>query len=460
MRARAVVVTLLCLLLTAACSGGSKQSTGNAKTLTFWVAEDNAERVKAMQAIIARFQQQSGISVKLVAIGEDKLQGEVTTASAANRLPDVFGALSLGFLHSLAADELTDPDAAGQVIDALGRETFAKRALDLVTANGKAVAVPSDTWTQLLVYRKDLFAKAGLAAPTTFDAIKAAAAKLNGNGMAGIVAATKPGDSFTQQTFEYFAVANNCQLTDASGNITLTSAPCVDTFRFYTDLIRNSSVKGGQDADTTRATYFAGKAAMIIWSSFLLDELAGLRNDALPTCPQCRSDRQFLAKNSGLVTAIKGPSGTEPSQFGEVTGFAITKGGNVDAAKRFVQFMLSDGYVDWLAFAPEGKFPTRTGTKEQPGQYVKAWQGLKAGVDRKEPLSAIYPPEVIKALASTTDTIRRWGFEQGQGKLVGAQLVELPVPKALSDVLDGRLDPESAAKQAQAAVQEIAQSIR
>ena len=37
---------------------------------------------------------------------------------------------------------------------------------------------------------------------------------------------------------------------------------------------------GNQDADTTRATYFAGDAAMVIWSSFLLDELAGLRNDA------------------------------------------------------------------------------------------------------------------------------------------------------------------------------------
>ena len=66
--------------------------------------------------------------------------------------------------------------------------------------------------------------------------------------------------------------------------------------------------KGGQDADTTRAAYFAGKAGMIVWSSFLLDELAGLRNDALPTCGECRDDKTFLAQNSGVVTAIKGPA--------------------------------------------------------------------------------------------------------------------------------------------------------
>jgi multiple sugar transport system substrate-binding protein len=51
-------------------------------------------------------------------------------------------------------------------------------------------------------------------------------------------------------------------------------------------LLRTASVQGPQDADTTQAAYLAGKAAMIIWSSFLLDELAELSNDARPNCPQ------------------------------------------------------------------------------------------------------------------------------------------------------------------------------
>ena len=53
----------------------------------------------------------------------------------------------------------------------------------------------------------------------------------------------------------------------------------------------------------------------------------------------------------------------------------------------------------------------------------------------------------------------RWGFRQGQGKLVGAQLAELPITKALSEALGGRLDPDAAAKQAQADVEEIARSV-
>jgi multiple sugar transport system substrate-binding protein len=329
MKARTFVVALLAMVLIIAvgCGGGSgKEDSGS--SLMFWTAEDNPDRVKATQAIVNRFEQQTSIKVKLVAIGEDQLQSQIASASAAGTLPDVLAAASLGFVHSLAADGITDPDAAAAVIHTLGRQTFSPRALELVEANGQPVAVPSDSWTQLLVYRKDLFAKAGLAAPTTFEAIRTAAATLRRDGMAGIVAATKADDSFTQQTFEYLAVANGCQLTDQAGTITLTSKPCQDTFQFYVDLIHNGSVPGGQDADSTRAAYLAGKAAMIIWSSFLLDELAGLSSDARPTCPQCRTDASFLATNSGIVTAIKGPRGSQPSQFGELTCFAITKNAN------------------------------------------------------------------------------------------------------------------------------------
>jgi multiple sugar transport system substrate-binding protein len=458
MSARTFLVALLAvlLLIVVGCGGG----TGNKDRdtgLTFWTAEDNPDRVKATQAIVNRFEQQTNIKVKVVAIGEDQLQSQIASASAAGSLPDVLAAASLGFVHSLAADGITDSDAAAAVINTLGRSTFSQRGLSLVEANGKPVAVPSDSWTQLLVYRKDLFAKAGLAAPTTFQAIRAAATTLSGSGMAGIVAATKP-DSFTQQTFEYLAVANGCQLTNQAGAITLTSKPCRDTFQFYVDLIHNESVPGGQDADTTRAAYLAGKAAMIIWSSFLLDELAGLSNDARPTCPQCQRDPSFLARNSGIVTAITGPDGTQPSQFGELTCFAITKDASKDAAK-LVEFLMNDGYLDWLAVAPEGKVPVRTGTGAEPGKFTDAWNHLKTGVEHRKPLSELYPPGVLKVLATSTDTMNRWGFPQGQGRLVGAQLAELPIPKALAAALNGTLSAAAAAEQAQADLEEIAQTI-
>ena len=462
MRARPLPTLLsllaLALALAAGCGGGG-DGQGADTTITFWSAEDNADRIKATQAIVDRFQRETNIKVKLSPIPEDQLATQIHSASAAGALPDVMGALGLGLVHSLAADEITDPDAAADVVDSLGPETFSERALSLVDVEGKPVGIPSDTWTQLLVYRKDLFDKAGLQPPDTFERIQAAASRLRQPGRAGIVAATKPGDGFTQQTFEYFALANGCQLTDEKGNVQLASPRCVETFQFYADLIKDGSVPGGQDAFTTRDAYLAGKAAMLVWSSFILDELAGLQKDSLPTCSECRADLGFLAENSGFVTAISGLNSGRPTQFGEVTSFAIVKDGNTDAAKRFVEFMMSDGYVDWLALAPEGKIPTRAGTKDDPRQYAEAWGKLQAGVDDLKPLSEIYPAEVLDALTKSTDTMSRWGFRQGQGKLVGAQLAELPIPKALAEALGGRLDPDEAAKQAKADVEEIARSV-
>jgi multiple sugar transport system substrate-binding protein len=436
------------------------QPAGDGGALVFWSAEDNTDRIEATQAIIDSFTQETGIEVDLVAIAEQDLATQITAAVAGDTLPDVFGALSLGFTHSLAADGLADQAANAAVVDALGRDTFSQSALDLVTTADGLAGVPSDSWAQLLVYRRDLFDAAGLEAPTTYDTILAAAEELNTGDQAGIVLATGNDLGFVQQTFEYFAVANGCDVIDDAGTVTINSPACVETFQFYTDLVSRGSVTGAQDADTTRAAYFAGDAAMIVWSSFLLDELAGLRDDALPTCPECTDDPLFLANNSGVVTAISGPSGSEPSQFGEMVSFVISDTAQTEPAQQLVEYMMSTAYVDWLALAPEGKFPTRLGTADNPTEYAEAWGSLDAGVDRKQPLGEVYDAETIDALTTSSDTMKRWAFSQGQGALAGALLTETPVPNALVLALDGSLSPEEAATEAQAAVEELAAALQ
>ncbi|NUR93331.1 MAG: bicyclomycin resistance protein, partial [Nonomuraea sp.] len=182
-------------------------------------------------------------------------------------------------------------------------------------------------------------------------------------------------------------------------------------------------------------------------------ELAGLRKDALPSCPECRKDPEWLAKNTGVVTALKGPDGQQPAQYGEIVSWAVTRDAAKDSAQRFVSFMMDEGYERWLGMAPEGKFPTRQG-------FADKWNKLPAGVDTKKPLSQVYPADVLDALRRSPDTFSRWGIPQGQGKLVGATMGELPVPKALSALVEGTLTPQAAAAQAQRDVETIKRGIR
>ncbi|TQK18771.1 carbohydrate ABC transporter substrate-binding protein (CUT1 family) [Microbacterium sp. SLBN-154] len=465
MKIRTAAVTLTMIgataLVLSSCSAGGSDSDGgdSGDGITFWVQEDLPDRVAATEEIVAAFTEESGIPVEVVSVAEDQFAQLITSSAAAGDLPDVIGGISLPQVRTLSANELVDADAVGAVIDSLDASTFSDKALEL-TADGDAqLAVPSESWLQMLFYRTDLFEAAGLDAPDTYEKVLEAAEALNSPELAGFVGATAPGDAFTEQTFEQVALGNDCQLVNADGEIELDSAACVEAFGFYGDLISNYSVPGAQDVDTTRATYFAGEAAMFIWSSFVLDEMAGLREDAKPNCPECADNPAFLAENTGVVTSIAGPDGTEPAQFGEITSWTITEGANVEDSQAFVEYMMSTGYEDWIAIAPEGKVPVRFGTADEPALYSDAWATFPAGVDTKAPLSDFYAPEVLEQVAAGPENIARWAIPQGQGDLLGALQGEQPVATAVSEVTQGT-DAEQAAAIAAEAARSVQESLQ
>ncbi len=424
--------------------------------IKFWSTETQPERLEITKGIIQRFTDATGIEVDLTAADEDQLPELMITNAASGTLPDVVFH-PIDFTAGWAAQGLLNTEASAAVVADLGPETFSQGALQLATVDGNVAAVPSDGWGQLLVYRKDLFDAAGLDTPDTFDKIRAAADALHdpGNDFFGITAATDGGAVFTQQTYEHFALANGCQLTDDAGNVTLDSANCTEAVEFFTDMMTNYSPGGIQDVVSTRATYFAGQAGMIVWSPFILDEMAGLRDAAFPACAECADDPAFLAKNSGIVPSFSGPSGA-PAQYGQISLMGIGTTGDADrtaAAQEFVKFWLSDGYLDWLSVSPEGKLPMRRGTADNPTEYRDGWKTLQTGVDRKAALTDFYPADIIDTLVEGTNNFDRWGFAQGQGPLVSAIYTSLPIPIGLRDVLDGTSVADAVAEM-QAAVEE------
>jgi multiple sugar transport system substrate-binding protein len=457
---RRPAAVLLALLATAglapACGGGGEDRLPGTRAINVWILENEPDRVAATRRNLASFTTITGIPVRLTSLGDDELTPRMAAARRQRRLPDVVQ-LPLAAVHAYADDATLDTGAAQDVVRQLGYDTFSQSALSLVSRQARIAAVPSDGWGQLLIYRKDLFRRAGLPPPRTLPDIQRAAAALDAHGLAGITLATVPGETFTAQSFEQIALAAGCRVVDDVGRIGLTTPDCRRAFRVYVDLARHS-VGGNQDADTTRDAYFAGRAAMILWSPFLLDAMAGLRDDARPTCRECRADPAFLARNSGLVGALAARDGAAPVQYGEVSSWGIVAGQRVEEAKRFVEYMLTEGYVRWLALSPQGKYPVRTGGRSDPQLFADAWARLDSGVDRKAPLRRFYSEASIQALGDGVRTLRRWGIDQGQAQLLGLLSVHQPFTVPLAAAVRGQVTPDRAAEEAQAVVARVARA--
>jgi multiple sugar transport system substrate-binding protein len=192
---------------------------------------------------------------------------------------------------------------------------------------------------------------------------------------------------------------------------------------------------------------------MLIWSPFLLDGMAGLRSDTKTSCPQCKKDPAFLAKNSGLVGPLSS-GGNPPAQFGVLSTFDITVDANKPAAEKVVEYLMSDGYARWLGLSPQGKYPVRPGDASDPKKYVTAWNNLESGVDTKAPLSKFYDSGSIDSLGKGAKSFQAWGFKQGQAALVGALSGEEPVADAVSAAVNGTA-PAAALAKAKQRIQEI-----
>ena len=113
-------IAVTAMLAVAACGGGDGGNGGNGgnqggsqdeSTLTVWTTEDVAARVAAQQKIMDAWSAKSGTKVKLVAVAADQLTTVLTSAAAANDLPDVIGALDLNGMNQLRTDDLVDPEA-------------------------------------------------------------------------------------------------------------------------------------------------------------------------------------------------------------------------------------------------------------------------------------------------------------------------------------------------------------
>ena len=258
----------------------------------------------------------------------------VNTRISNNDAPDI---LNIDVFADYQADGLLLPAQ-----DYISEATYAKfyqSFLDQSVVDGTVWAVPDLASARAMYYNKDILDAAGVAVPTTWDELVAAAQAIKAYNADiypwGVDMTTDEG----QACFAYYAWTNGGGFVDASGNWTLNSAENVEAANYILDLV-TSGLTNTSPATETRydlqEMFAAGKLAMMIGPNQISSYVAGTENPI----------------NFGIAS-IPANEGKATSSVGVMDRFMCFDNdysdAEMEAIKKFFDFFYEDKrYSDWV----------------------------------------------------------------------------------------------------------------
>jgi multiple sugar transport system substrate-binding protein len=273
-----------------------------------------------LKAAIPEFEQATGIKVNLESLQESQLTTKLTTEFATNSSTvDVFMTRPLqegkmfyknGWYAPLAGYDFSD---------------FPANAMNAATFGSKTYLVPLVTEWEVLYYRKDLLQKAGIAVPTSFAALEAAAKKLNdpSTGMSGFASRGKGAAAVTQ--LSSFIYSSGGLYLD-KGKAAFDQKPAMDAIRFYGKLLANYGPQGSTSLswENIMPLFQAGKVAMWTDASVFYGQIVDPSKSQIP------------AESVGIATFPAGPKSTTPYTVVSWGMGMAKQSKNKDAALKFL----------------------------------------------------------------------------------------------------------------------------
>jgi multiple sugar transport system substrate-binding protein len=325
-------------------SGGGSGGASSVKELKVVIAEYSKDHTAPFwQAFATKYQQQTGVKLNLQIISWDDIDQQTSTMVQNNQPPDI---LNLNTYASYAKDGLLyDSDA---VLPAATKSDLIDAFVASGTYNGKMYGFPDLSSARALFYNKDLFSRAGIAAPPkTWDEFATDAKKLSDLGGGTVGYAEPLGPEEAQAEFSIW-MFNNGGSWKTDGKWTVNSAKNVETLRFLKKL-SDDKVTQNNPGKTNRtdgafALFSGGKAGMVVGFS--------------PLSGTLDKDKKV---NYGIAP-MPTKDGSAPQTYG-VTDYlmAFKKPGNQDAVKKFYELYYSPDQVNtWIK--SEGFLPvTKSG---------------------------------------------------------------------------------------------------
>jgi multiple sugar transport system substrate-binding protein len=329
---RFLVFALMAALALPLFAGGgqdtSASSGAKAEAPTIRVLLANHPYGELLKPLIPEFEKQSGIKVLVESLQEAQLNQKLTTEFATTSSSvDVF------MTRPLQETLLFNKNGWMAPLDGYDFSDYPSNNVDIGRKDGKPYVVPLVVEWQVLYYRKDLFAQAGIKVPATFAELEAAAKALTKDGVAGF-GARGAGAAAVTQLSSYVYSYGGWYLD--KGVAVFDKPEALEAIKFYGRMLGTYGPQGvtSMSWENLMPVFQAGRLAMWTDASVFYSQIIDPTKTQIP------------AENVGVAPLPAGPKSATP-YFPVAWGMAVSGSSkNLDAAKKFLDWATSKEMAD------------------------------------------------------------------------------------------------------------------
>lgn len=325
-------------VLLSACAGGTTSNAGSpgktSNVIPLYTVENDPATLAFYNLTIENFKKDFPDMDVKVTVYADANQLQYLTTAFQNKVDvGIFSPAVSSFPDFARAGHLSNLD---DLIQEIGADDFMDGTRIIV--DGHDVAMPLQSNSSLVYYRKDLLEGAGLSVPKTFDEYYNAIETLHGkDGIAGMAMAVGPTPQLPLQFFAPYIYQSGHDYFDREGNVTFNNPDVLGAVEKFVSVMKFApkSMHNAAFGDIVSA-YTAGQAAFATFPGRMGAVIA-------------ERDPELAAK-TGVMRIPAGDFMTGDLHFGSSQQYAIySKTANPEMAREFLK-RLTTG-PDALAFA-------------------------------------------------------------------------------------------------------------
>ncbi len=376
-------------------AGGSTGEIAKDHSGTVRIIMESVNDTDVIESLIPEFNKEyPNISIDIDSMVYDQMRDKIV-ASVQSPEPayDLFATDNPWFTDFSQAGFLQPLDERIAATPDFDNADYFQPLLDITTVDGVQYGVPYMNYAVGYVYRKDVFADAGLEVPGTLDELVTTVKSLTKDGKYGIALQPQRGYKIMEEWVGWLFAAGG-SVYDAEGNASLDTPEAHKALEAYIDVFNNAAPKNSLNwmFDDAQRSVASGDSASLISYNFalpLLNEEGGISGDR--------------AGEFTLVPMIGGKS-----VLGSWSWSIPTNSGDPDAAWAFVSWLGSKDVDAQRVIA--GGSPVRESTLEREDVLTEGY-----GADY---LNA------IKAMLANSDQISHGANSEEMIQAVGTELNE------------------------------------